>query len=170
MDYDWNFEHRNKLLNCTLERIEHAQTLEEIIEVVRSSARHILSAEGVTFVLRENGMCHYVEENAIKPLWKGGRFPLETCISGWAMLNKQTVVIEDVFADSRIPHEIYRATFVKSLAMAPIGVQAAVAAIGVYWSDYHKASDDELQAIEAIADQIGRSLTGTMREGLSLAS
>ena len=41
--------------------------------------------DGVTLVLRDNGRCHYVEEDAIGPLWKGQRFPLESCISGWVM-------------------------------------------------------------------------------------
>ena len=81
----------------------------------------MISADGVTFVLRDYSNCHYVEEDAISPLWKGQRFPMTSCISGWAMMNNKTAVIPDIFADDRIPHEVYRKTFVKSLVMAPVG-------------------------------------------------
>ena len=33
--------------------------------------------------------CYYADEDAISPLWKGQRFPMSACISGWAMLNRQ---------------------------------------------------------------------------------
>jgi GAF domain-containing protein len=64
--------------------------------------------------------CYYADEDAISPLWKGQRFPLSACISGWAIINRQSVVIEDIYADERIPHDAYRPTFVKSLAIVPI--------------------------------------------------
>jgi hypothetical protein len=54
-------------------------------------------------VLRDNGYCYYADENAISPLWKGKRFPMEACISGWAMLNRKPAVIEDIYQDARIP-------------------------------------------------------------------
>ncbi len=92
----------------------------------------VCSADGVTFVLRDGDMCHYVEEDAIGPLWKGQRFPLNTCISGWAMLNSKTVVLRDIYADDRIPHDAYRKTFVKSLVMVPVRTMAPVAALGAY--------------------------------------
>ncbi|MBD0300604.1 MAG: GAF domain-containing protein, partial [Tolypothrix sp. T3-bin4] len=90
------------------------RTIEEIIEIVRLAARDLTNADGVTFVLRDGECCHYVDENAIGPLWKGMRFPLKSCISGWAMLNKQAAVIEDIYQDARIPIDAYKVTFVKS--------------------------------------------------------
>ena len=68
-------------------------------------------------------------------MWKGQRFPISACISGWSMLHGQTVAIEDVFTDPRIPHDAYRRTFVKSLIMTPIMAPAPVAAIGAYWRE-----------------------------------
>ncbi len=117
-----SFDVRWRLLEAARDRIAVAETLETLIEVVRGTARAVCSADGVTkaFVLRDGDKCHYVEEDAIGPLWKGQRFPLETCISGWAMLNSKTVAIRDIFADDRIPHDAYRATFVKSLVMVPV--------------------------------------------------
>lgn len=129
-----------------------ARTLMEIAEIVRSAARELSAADGATFVLRESGSCHYLDEDAIEPLWRGRRFPLETCISGWAMLHKQTVVIADIYADPRIPHEAYRPTFVKSLTMSPIRTAEPVGAIGTYWATYHEATPTECRLLQALAD------------------
>ena len=99
------FDARWKLLRAAEAKLEHTKTLGDAIDVVRQSARAICSADGVTFVLRDGPDCHYVDEDAIAPLWKGLRFPLEACISGWVMEHRQSAVIEDIYADPRIPHE-----------------------------------------------------------------
>jgi hypothetical protein len=149
---------RWKLLSIAQDRLSHAQTLEEVIDIVRSSARAICSADGVTFVLREGDKCHYVDEDAIGPLWKGQKFPVESCISGWSMLNGKTAVIEDVFADDRIPHDVYRKTFVKSLIMTPVGRTSAVAAIGAYWGDMRSLTEHEVAAIVALSASVERAM------------
>jgi len=48
---------------------------------------------------------------------------MSACISGWTMLNRQPAVIEDIYADPRIPADAYRPTFVRSLAMVPIATR-----------------------------------------------
>jgi signal transduction histidine kinase/CheY-like chemotaxis protein len=128
------------------------RSVEEIAKVVRRSARELVDAEGATFVLNEDGQCYYVDEDAVTPLWKGQRFPLNTCISGWVMQSKQQVCIPDIYADARIPHSAYRPTFVKSLVMTPIRQTAPVGAIGVYWAASKQASADELDILQALAD------------------
>lgn len=50
-----------------------------VINVVRTAARQLLGADGVTFVLREGDHVHYAEEDAVGPLWKGQRFPVDQC-------------------------------------------------------------------------------------------
>jgi GAF domain-containing protein len=149
---------RVKLLEAAKDRLNVARSLEEIIAIVRSTARSVCSADGVTFVLRDNGKCHYIEEDAIGPLWKGQKFPMETCISGWCMLNKATAAIEDIFKDSRIPHEAYRKTFVKSLVMAPVGLSTPVAAIGAYWQDKPIISEREVAAVQTVAAMVGAAM------------
>ena len=64
---------RWKLLSAAEDRLANAPDTDAVIEVVRSAARGIFSADGVTFVLREGELCHYLDENAIGPLWKGRR-------------------------------------------------------------------------------------------------
>jgi len=72
-------------------------------------------------------------------------------VSGWVMSNAESVVIPDVFADPRVLHEAYRATFVKSMAMVPVGTPP-FAAIGAYWASHHEATTNELEMLQAMAD------------------
>ncbi len=129
-----------------------ARSHEAIRDVVRHAARRLVNADGATFVIPEDGNCYYIDEDAISPLWKGSRFPLESCISGWAMRNKTNAVIADVFVDDRIPHDAYRQTFVKSLVMTPIRQSDPIGAIGVYWAHEYEATDTEVKLLQALAD------------------
>ncbi|MFA7322062.1 MAG: ATP-binding protein [Dokdonella sp.] len=143
---------RLRRLAEVVEKIAAARDLPGLMEIVRHAVRELTGADGVTLVLRENGNCHYADEDAVGPLWKGQRFPLESCISGWTMLNREAAVIEDIYVDPRIPHAAYRPTFVKSLSMVPIGREQPVGAIGCYWAERHRASAEELELQQALAD------------------
>ena len=59
----------------------------------------------------------------------------------------------------RIPHEAYRDTSVKSLAMVPVGTPDPVAAIGAYWASWHRATPAEIEVLSALADGTGLALT-----------
>jgi len=140
------------LLVDLVKEMSLARSTEAVVRILRRGARELNQADGATIVLREGDFCHYVDEDAISPLWKGSRFPLDACISGWAMLNRQSVSIPDIYQDPRIPHEAYRPTFVKSLVMVPIRAEAPIGAIGNYWASAHEATPDEVQLIQALAD------------------
>jgi len=129
-----------------------------VCTIVRKAARALTAADGVTFVLRQGNHCYYADEDAIAPLWKGRRFPLETCISGWAMLNKSVTVVPDIHVDERIPQDVYRATFVKSLAMVPVRREDPIGAIGAYWARQHAASAHELGVLQSLADAAALAL------------
>ncbi|MCR4378375.1 MAG: ATP-binding protein [Rhodospirillales bacterium] len=147
----WYADAMEKLVGVVQE-LSLAHDLPSVMEIVRFAARDLTGADGATFVLRDGNKCFYAEENAIAPLWKGLRFPMETCISGWAMMNKQAAVIEDIFVDPRIPADAYRPTFVKSLAMVPIRTRDPVGAIGNYWATPRRPRDEEVQVLQALAD------------------
>ena len=143
---------RADALEELLLQLAMARGLDEVLAVVRAGARPLVGADGVTFVLRDGEWCHYAEEDAISPLWKGQRFPFRACISGWTMLHRMPVVVEDVYEDDRIMHSAYRPTFVKSLVMMPVRRNDPVAAIGAYWATRHIATDDEIQILQRIAN------------------
>jgi signal transduction histidine kinase len=134
-----------------VQRLSVCRDMESVMALVRRAARTLTGADGVTFVLREGETCFYADEDAISPLWKGQRFPLDTCISGWVMLHQQPAVIEDVFSDPRIPHAVYRRTFVQSLVMMPVRSEDPIAAIGAYWATRHRPTDAEVDLLHAVA-------------------
>lgn len=141
-----------EILISTLRDLAAVSTISQISRIVRHAARHLVDADGATFVLREKREVHYVDEEAIAPLWKGRRFPVSACISGWAMIYRQQVVIPDVYHDSRIPIDVYRNTFVRSLVMTPVRALRPWAAIGVYWAENHTPAPEETSWLQALAD------------------
>jgi signal transduction histidine kinase len=141
----------DQLLSVLME-LSFARKIDQVSAVVRRSVRQMTGADGVTFVLKDRDECFYADEDAIRPLWKGRRFPLSRCISGWVMTNRQTAIIPDIYLDDRVPHDAYRPTFVQSLMMVPIRQEDPVAAIGVYWAHRHEATASEQQMVQAIAN------------------
>lgn len=141
-----------KLLVKTVQELSMARDMRAVMKIVKTASRALSGADGTTFVLKEGDYCYYAEEEAISTLWKGKRFPIDSCISGWAMKNKQAVTIEDIYADDRIPHDAYRPTFVKSLAMIPIRIKDPIAAIGNYWANNHVPDKEEMSLLQSLAD------------------
>ena len=144
-----------------VQQLSLARDLQTIMDIVRHAARTLVNADGATFVLRDGDKCFYAEEDAIEPLWKGQRFPLTACVSGWSMLNRKAAVIEDIYQDERVPHDAYRPTFVKSLVMTPIRTVAPIGAIGVYWGRTRRATEEELDLLQALADSTSIAIEAT---------
>ncbi|MGE5518128.1 MAG: GAF domain-containing sensor histidine kinase [Bacteroidota bacterium] len=118
---------------------------------VTRAVRRLTGAAGATFILKEGECCYYADEDAASPLWKGARFPLANCASGWAMDQNVTVVIPDIRADGRIPQAAYRPTFVRSMVVSPVRTDAPIAAIGAYWAKPVKPRRQDVATIETIA-------------------
>lgn len=153
-----------------LRALATAADLPAVMLAVRRGARRLVGADGATFVLREGELVHYADEDAIGPLWKGRRFPAGACISGWAMVQRESVGIEDVYADPRIPVDAYRPTFVRSLAMVPIRREDPVGAIGVYWARRHRVTPRQLAMLEALASAAAVAVANAdLRAGMERA-
>lgn len=123
-----------------------------MIGIVKKAARQITQADGAAFVLRDGDRCHCVDADTVGPLWKGRKFSMDVCISGWAMRNRQPTIVPDIFVDARIPHEAYRPTFVKSLAMVPIRSLDPIGAIGIYWREPNCPTSDSVRWLQSLAD------------------
>lgn len=149
------YNHAMENLAGVISYLSQAHDMETITSIVREAARSLTGADGATFVLRDGDKCFYMEENAIGPLWKGQRFPMCACISGWVMVHKRPAVIPDIYKDPRIPEDAYRPTFVKSLVMVPINKAEPVGAIGNYWATNRLPSDEEVVVLQILADITG---------------
>src|ERR1700744_4144193 len=139
-------------LVIAVQKLSMARSLNEITAIVRHAARTLTGADGASFVLRDNGYCYYADEDAIAPLWKGKRFPMEICISGWVMLNRKPALIENIYENPPIPADAYRPTFVKSLAMVPIRSLEPLGAIGTYWATHRQPRPEEVKILQALAN------------------
>ena len=151
-DASYHYVEALERLVTVVQELSLARTLGTVQAIVRSAARALTGADGATFVLRDGDQCFYADEDAIAPLWKGQRFPMSACISGWVMNHRQAAVIEDIYADVRIPQDAYRPTFVKSLVMVPIRVRQPLGAIGNYWAHRHAPTAEEVKLLQALAD------------------
>jgi signal transduction histidine kinase/DNA-binding NarL/FixJ family response regulator len=139
-------------LITVVQKLALARDLASVQRIVCCAVRELTGADGATFALREGDHCHYVEEEAISPLWKGQRFPTPACVSGWAMLNHQSIAIDDIYLDPRIPQDTYLPTFVKSLVNTPIRTVNPIGAIGAYWAHKRHASPEEIRLLQSLAD------------------
>jgi putative nucleotidyltransferase with HDIG domain len=139
-------------LIAVVQRLSLARSMSEIHEIVRTAARRLTGADGASIIVKEGEHSFYADEDAISPLWKGRRFALRTCVSGLAMISRRPVAIEDIYVDPRVPHDLYRPTFVRSMAVVPIRQQEPLGAIGNYWASRHRATEEELEVLQALAD------------------
>lgn len=148
------FENAEEALRLLVE----AGELERVMYITRRATRQLTGADGVSFILRDGDQCHYADEDAISPLWKGRRFPMEACVSGWCMQHAQLVAIENIYNDPRVPWDAYRPTFVKSLLIAPIRHDSPIGALGLYWARQHRATSEEISTLKTLAHGAGVAL------------
>jgi signal transduction histidine kinase/CheY-like chemotaxis protein len=145
-------------LLAVIQDLSTVRDVASVQAIVARAARALTGADGATFVLRDGDKCFYAHEDAIEPLGKGQRLPMDGCISGWAMLNGKPAVIEDIDADSRIPADAYRSTFVKSLLVVPVRTADPIAAIGTYWATRRLPTNVEVKLLQALADSTAVAL------------
>lgn len=136
----------------TVQQLAACRDIPAIAHCACQAARRLTGCDGVTFVQVDGDSVRYIDEDVVSPLWKGQRFPFASCICGWAITHHEQVVIPDVELDARIPIELYRRTFARSLCIVPIRAHDPLGAIGAYWSTTHSPSAHELEVLQAIAD------------------
>lgn len=135
-----------------VQRLSMCRDMEAVMAVLGAAARKLTGADGVSVVLRDGEFCYDADDSAVAPLWKGGRDPLEACMSRWAMRHAQQVVVPDVREDERVPPDAHEPTSVRSLAMTPIRSDDPIGAIGAYWAERHEATSRELELLQALGD------------------
>lgn len=55
------------------ERLARARSIEDVVAVLRGTARSIVGADGIAVILREADNCFYAAEDAFEILWQGRR-------------------------------------------------------------------------------------------------
>lgn len=132
-----------------------SRSIEEGVETVRAAGREIVGADGVAIVRRYGNESAYVAEDCIAPLWAGQRFPLESCAAGMAILDNAPMLVPDISRAPRIPLNLYIATFVRRMAIYPIGVAEPIGAICAYWREEGEIDEDTNAILTALARSMG---------------
>ena len=145
-------------LFAAAERLANARSLDDVVEVVRTAARSIAGAQGITVVFGEGDECVYVAEDAIEPLWAGQRFPRSSCVSGWVMIHGEPAIIPDISADPRVPYHLYKATFVRSMVMMPVDTGSQPMAIGAYWAEADAPDQLSIEMLGQLARLVGAAV------------
>lgn len=145
-------EERARCLLAAVRELSLAKDLPAIHEIAGRATRRLTGAQGATFILKDGDNCYYADEDTISPLWRGQRFPIDSCIGGWVMTHKEPVVMDDIYQDSRISQARYRPTFVKSLLVVPIRANDPIGAIGSYWSEPRHATSEDVESLQILAD------------------
>jgi signal transduction histidine kinase len=138
------------LLQAT-QTLLQARDNDRVMATVLSVTRKITGAQGAVFIVYEGEQCFFADEDATQPLWKDLYFPIHQRIEGLALQNKQTLCVEDIYTDDRIKPEIYRSTFIRSLTVVPFDRASSTGAIGIYWPDIHRSSDEEIAMLQSLA-------------------
>lgn len=139
-------------------RIAAATDLDAVIAALRDTARGVVGSDGITIVRRDGDDVVYVSEDAISPLWTGQRFPIRICVSGMAIQARAAIVIPDILQDRRVPLNAYIATFVRAMAMVPVGRHDPQMAIGAYWQAAQPIADITVDRLSRLADAAADAL------------
>lgn len=141
-----------QILLRALQELSLARDLASVQGVVSRAARAMTGCDGAAIVLREGDQCYFADEDSIAPLWKGRRFPMAACVSGWVMTQRTAAVIPDIYRDPRVPQDAYRSTYIKSLAVVPIRTLSPIGTLGNYWAHEHGPTAEDVELLQALAD------------------
>ncbi len=155
MTSDLTTEARRRTLFRAIGQLSMARSFDDLVSALRGSARAIGAADGITVVRRRGDRVAYVAEDAVSPLWTGQDFPIENCISGIAMLENRPILIPDIAADPRVPQAAYEPTFVRSMAMFPIGSGEPTMAMGAYWKTAGPLDPESINLLTGLAHAAG---------------
>lgn len=140
-------------LLTVLSDVSHIKVYEDITSTLKTAAKRLIHCDASSIIIRVDEDCHYIDEDSEQPLWKGMRFPLNNCITGWAILNGSTAIIPDIYDDARVPAELYRHTSIQSMMVAPLkNKNMQGGAISVYWNKRHSPSSAEVHILNTLTD------------------
>lgn len=159
----------DRLLREARLRLDLCTSRDSIVDALRTSARAIAAADGITVVKRIGDEVAYIGEDAISPLWTGQSFPMRMCISGMAIAARAPIVIPDIMQDKRVPLNAYLSTFVRSMAMVPVGHGEPTLAMGAYWREARPIAPLTVDRMRELAGYAADALDHLNRTALAVA-
>jgi diguanylate cyclase (GGDEF)-like protein/PAS domain S-box-containing protein len=135
-----------------LDRLSSVRNAQGVVDTLKSAARTLAGADDALVMLRDGASVHYVNEEGSRNPGERRRLPLESCISGWVILNRQWAVVEDIASDGRNFRTARSGGSMKSLAAFPIRSADPVGALEVYWKDCGSPDPAVLNTLQTLAN------------------
>jgi diguanylate cyclase (GGDEF)-like protein len=107
-----------------IDTIAGARSPADVQRLVAPAARQLTGADGAALVIGDDG--------------------------AWSTRQRESVAVEDVHADTRIPADAYGEN-VTSLLVVPVGNDDLPAAIEIHWQQRHEPSEEEIALLRALA-------------------
>ncbi len=143
-------EDKNDILINALQDIISVKNSIDLRKIILRAAQKLTNSDGVIFVVNENNFCNYIAENSGEHILRGKKIPIESSICGWALLNKKSVVIDDINEDKTVKQNEYKNTSIKSLIILPIGIDLPKKAIAMYWNEKNIATSIDLYHLQLL--------------------
>jgi hypothetical protein len=134
-----------------IQELGRARDMEAVVARVCAAARELSGSDAAVLVLREGELAHVVGEDADTAYWKGRRFRIAESVTGWVIEHAEPVVLDDIHVDPRVSADIYRASYVKSMAVMPLG-RPALGSLSNLWRGRHQPTAEELKVMGMLAD------------------
>ncbi|HCF58896.1 MAG TPA: hypothetical protein DFS52_13005 [Myxococcales bacterium] len=128
------------------------RSLDAVTSIVGEAARDLVDSDEAAFLLCEGEGCMGTITGALAQPETQATHALAECASAWVLEHRQPLVVEDLDSDTHIPHEARRGTAVRSLVTVPMNDEKRVGAIGSYWTRPHRASQEDIRILQALAD------------------
>ena len=141
-----------RIVFTVLDRLSSARTTQGVVDTLGSAVRDLTSADGITVMLRDGGYVQCVGDDPVDPLWDGQRIPLDSCLGGWVILNRQSAFVEDVDTDSRVSRITLANRAVRSYAVFPIRSGEPLGALGVYWTERLQVDQHLVSTLQTLAN------------------
>ncbi len=150
MKHNKTNEDKNDIIINVLQKIIGAQNSFDLQHVIMNAAQKLTNSDGVAFVFKKNSFCNYIAESCNENILKGKKFNLESSICGWVVVNKTTIVIDDINKDNTVKQNEFRNTPIKSIIALPLGTESPIGAIVIYWKEKNVAGSMNLNQLQLL--------------------
>ncbi len=138
----------------------NAVSVDTVIEMLCEAAFEIVGADGVTLAHRDGDEVVILGEEAAPSFLFGRRFAIDRSLSGLAMLEGKPVLVPEIRNDPRVPLNAYLATYLSTVVVFPVGRGEAMAAVGIYWTEFTQVTDEMVHQLDALVRSAGATIEG----------
>ncbi|HSN18127.1 MAG TPA: ATP-binding protein [Gammaproteobacteria bacterium] len=134
-----------------IQELPGCRDMEAVVTRLCRAARQMSGADAAVLSLKEGELCHVIGEDAVTPYWKGRRYPCKETVTGWVIEHGQPLVVDDM-DDPRVAAVSHRNSYVKSMAVVPLGKPEISGSLSALWRGRHRPTDDEVRLMGMLAD------------------